>query len=243
MGGYADKARGIARLAGEVVAETLWPTRCALCDAPGQVLCDACARKLPFLDWWRACPRCGSAFGRVQCDLCNPVALGRIGRERLPFSGCASAVVFSEPTGRLVRVYKDHGERRLAAVIAGYMARAVPPGWDFDTLTYIPATKAAFRHRGFDHCELLAGNVAQRLGRPQIRTLERPHARDQRALSARERIENLRSGLVPLEGAACGRRLLLVDDVLTTGSTLCAATDALMDAGAQKVFCLTFARV
>ena len=243
MGGYADKVKQAARFAGDVVAETLWPTRCALCDSPGNVLCDSCARVLPFLDWWRACPRCGSAFGRVQCDLCNPIALERIGREALPFLGCASATVFGEGTGRLVRVYKDQGERRLAATLASFMAHVVFPGWDFNAVTFVPASKAAYRHRGFDHCELLARELAFRLRQDCVCSLDRPVTRDQRTLGGRERIANLNAGFKSFSAVAEGGRFLLVDDVLTTGSTLCAATDALLDSGAQKVFCITFARV
>lgn len=238
-----NTARRITRFAGEVLAETLWPTRCALCDMPGKVLCDACARALPFLDWWRACPLCGSAFARVQCDLCNPVALNRIGRDRLPFQGCASSTMFCEATGRLVRVYKDQGERRLAAVLARYMARSVLPAWRFDAVTFVPASKAAYRYRGFDHCELLAHEVSSLLAKECLRTLGRPGTRDQRALGGQDRIANVRKGFNASGDNAQDRSLLLVDDVFTTGSTLCAASDALLEAGAHKVFCLTFARV
>lgn len=243
MGNRLTTMQKAVRFAGEVVAETLWPTRCALCDAPGKVLCDACERALPFLDWWRACPQCGSAFGWVQCDLCNPVALGRIGRERLPYSGCACATAFDDATGRIVRVYKDQGERRLASVLAARMARVVPPAWAYDDITFVPATKAAFRRRGFDHCELLARALAGELRADCVCSLDRPSARDQRALSGSERISNLRKGMRAFSAKADGRRFLLVDDVLTTGSTLCAATDALLAAGAADVFCVTFARV
>ena len=240
---YRDKALRAARFAGEVVAETLWPTRCALCDAPGQVLCDDCARELPFLDWWRACPRCGSAFGKTQCDLCNPIALARIGIDKLPFAGCSSATMFSEETGRLVRVFKDQGEQRLATILAGYMARYIAPAWNFDAVTFIPASKAAYRYRGFDHCELLAREVAQLMGRKCVRSLDRPVTRDQRVLSGSERIENLKHGFKPFAETTRGASFLLIDDVFTTGSTLCAATKALLGAGAREVFCLTFARV
>lgn len=234
----------IKMLAAEVVAETLWPTRCALCDVPGAVLCERCSRELPVLDWWTACPRCGSAFGKVQCDLCNPVTLGRIGRESLPFAGCASAMRFDEnTTGCLVRVFKDQGERRLAAELASCMARAVAPGWDFDAVTFVPASKAAQRHRGFDHAELLAREVASSLGKPCASVLDRPKTRDQRLLTGRERIANLGGSFHAPDNAARGLRLLLVDDVFTTGSTLCAATDALLASGADRVYGLTFARV
>ena len=242
MEGRKDKLRSFARFAAEAAAETLWPTRCALCDTPGAVLCGRCAAALPYVDWWRACRRCGSPFGLVQCDVCNPVALGRLGRAELPFAGCASAVRFDDGTGRLVRVFKDQGEQRLAAVMADVMAKAVSPDWTFDAVTFVPATLVAVRHRGFDHAQLVAREVATLSGASCVEALARPKTRDQRALSKSQRIENLAGRFHALE-RPLPPRLLLVDDVYTTGATLCAATDALVVAGCQEVFCLTFARV
>ena len=242
MDDLRGRARRLARAVGEVAAETLWPTRCALCDRPGAVLCEHCAAKLPHLDWWRACPRCGAPFGRVQCDLCNSVALGRIGRSELPFEGCASAMMFDRATGRLVRVFKDQGEQRLSAVMAASMALMVPPAWRFDAVTFVPATLAAVRHRGFDHAQLIASDVARKVGAPCIEALARPKTRDQRALTGMQRIANLSGRFCALD-RRLPRRLLLVDDVYTTGATLCAASDALRAAGCDEVFCLTYARV
>lgn len=51
--------------AAEALAETVWPTRCAVCDAPGEPLCEHCRTALRYVDWWRACPRCGAPFGRL----------------------------------------------------------------------------------------------------------------------------------------------------------------------------------
>ena len=242
MDDLGQRARRLARAVGEVAAETLWPTRCALCDRPGDVLCEHCAGALPHLDWWRACPRCGAPFGRVQCDLCNPVALGRIGRAELPFAGSASAMLFDRATGRLVRVFKDRGEQRLSAVMAASMALVVPPAWRFDAVTFVPATSAAVRRRGYDHAQLVAADVAREVGAPCIGALARPRTRDQRALSGSQRIANLADRFRALD-RALPRRLLLVDDVYTTGATLCAATDALRAVGCEQVFCLTYARV
>ena len=240
--GFRDKALKAARFAGEVVAETLWPTRCAVCDALGSVLCERCAKALKNVDWWRACHRCGSPFGRVQCDLCNPVALDRIGRDDLPYAGCASAVLFDEAAGRLVRVFKDQGEQRLSVVMADMMARMVPPDWRFDAVAFVPATLAAARYRGFDHAQLVARDVSSRLDSACIEALARPKTRDQRALTGRQRIANLAGRFRALD-RPMPNRLLLVDDVYTTGATLCAATAASLAAGCCKVYCLTFARV
>ena len=242
MANAVEQMRRIVRFAGEVAAETLWPSRCVLCDRPGDVLCSACARTLHYVDWWRACRRCGAPFGLVQCDVCNPVGLGRIGCAELPFAACASAVLFDDDTGRLVRAFKDQGERRLSEVLIDAMARAVPPDWVFDAVTFVPATLAAVRFRGFDHAELIASGLARELGAPCVGTLARPRTRDQRALTAEQRIANL-AGRFSAFDRVQPARLLLVDDVFTTGSTICAATDALLKAGVQEVRALTFARV
>ena len=242
VGDWEDKLYRALHFAGEVVAETLWPTRCALCDMPGAVLCERCARAMPHVDWWQACQRCGSPFGRVQCDACNPVALSRLMRKSLPFSQCASAVVFDERTGRLVRVFKDQGEQRLSRVMADAMVRMVGPSWEFDAVTFVPATLAAARYRGFDHAQLVARDVASALDVSCVETLARPKTRDQRKLTGTQRVANLAGSFHALDKRP-PNRVLLVDDVYTTGATLCAATDALLAAGCLEVRCLTFARV
>ena len=239
----AERTRALARFAGEAAAETLWPTRCALCDALGSVLCERCGRGLPYVDRWSCCPRCGAPFGLVQCSECNPVTLARLGRESLPFAAGACTVLFDDSTGRLVRIFKDQGEQRLSEALAACMARALPCGWPFDSLAFVPASRAAVARRGFDHAALLAQALAGLLDTPCTHALAAPRTADQRVLGRAERVENL-AGSFSADPAACaGKRFVLIDDVHTTGATLCAATDALLAAGAHEVRVLTFARV
>lgn len=232
----------LARFAGEALCETLWPTRCALCDRPGAVLCPRCERRLPYNDFWRACPRCGAPYGARQCDFCNPVMLQRIGCGELPFDGCASATLFTDATGQLVRLFKDQGEQRLAEVLGRLMVQVLPPGWAPDAVVFVPASRAAVRRRGFDHGELLGRQVAARAHLECLPLLERPRTRDQRRLSAQGRIANL-SRRFAVQGPIPRGGLLLVDDVMTTGATLCAAAEALRSAGCPVLYALTFARV
>ena len=240
-----DTAQAYGHAASEALAETLWPTRCAVCDEPGEVLCEICRRNLPYVDWWRACPRCGAPLGRVQCTECNEVMMAARGRTEPPFAGCASATVFDDDSGRVVRTWKDAGERRLGDVMADVMAPVVPPAWRRRccAVVPIPATSHAVRRRGFDHGLELACAVACRLELPAVEILSRPRSLDQRKLSGSERLANMEGRFRALPGADAPRTVLLVDDVYTTGSTLYAATDALRAAGTHEVYCLTFARV
>ena len=119
----ADTARLYAEAAAQAVAETLWPTRCAICDEPGELLCERCRSELPFIDLWRACPICGAPWGHTQCTECNRVMLAATGRKAVAFSSLASPFELAESTRRIAVVYKDGGEQRLATEMARYMAR------------------------------------------------------------------------------------------------------------------------
>lgn len=240
----ANVAARYGRGAAEAVAETLWPTRCAVCDAPGAVLCDACRRKLAYIDRWRACPRCGAPFGSVQCSECNAVSLAALGREAPALDGCASACVLDDAASRIVRTWKDAGERRCAREMAQVMAPFAEPAWLAcrPVVVGVPATGAARARRGFDHGADLADEVALALGLTTAPLLARPRARDQRALGRRGRIGNMQGRFRALPGASAPGAVLVVDDVITTSATLASAADALRDAGAPAVFGLTFAR-
>lgn len=231
--------------AAEALAETMWPTRCVVCDTPGETLCEQCRNALRYVDWWRACPRCGAPFGRLQCCECNEVMLAAIGRTQPAFDGMTAAVSYDDAAARIVRGWKDAGERRLAANMARLMAPQVPPNWlaDAPVCVPIPASGAAKRRRGFDHGDDLAQAVARELSLRCVNILAPPRTLDQRTLGRRGRIGNLRGRFRVIEGASVPPRVLLIDDVCTTGSTMNAACDALRTAGAQTLHCLVFARV
>ena len=233
-----------AEAAAQAVAETLWPTRCAICDEPGELLCERCRSELPFIDLWRACPICGAPWGQAQCTECNPVMLAATGRKDVAFSSLASPFELTESSRRIAVVYKDGGEQRLAAEMARYMARYLSPeiASEVAGVTFIPATRKARARRGFDHAELLAQEVALAIGRPVVPLLSSPHAHDQRALSRRARMGNMAHAIAATPGASAPESILLIDDVCTTGATLFAACDAIREAGGRDVHCLTFAR-
>lgn len=244
MGGEENILRRIAREAKEVMAETLWPTRCAICDAHGSVLCAACEAKLPFIDAVGACARCGAPYGAVQCTECTPATLALHGRTSFPLDGMAHCLLIDDAAKRIVTVLKDHDELRLAQTMALHLVRYIPPAWQHGAaLTFIPASHEALRRRGFDHAELIAQALAELSSLPLRRTLDRPRKRDQRALSRQGRVGNLSHAFSVRDAVELPRRLIVVDDICTTGATLYSAADALRDAGCKRIYGLTYGHV
>ncbi len=239
-----DRWRAVRDFAREMVAETLYPTRCAVCDAPGSALCPRCAAALPFIDALSACPRCGAPYGVVQCSECTPVLLAPFGYDEPPYDEAVSALMLTDEVRRIVTVYKDQNERSLARPMADIIARYLPPRWftRSPAITYVPATVAARRRRGFDHGERIARELSFTVEAELAPLLAPPRRLDQRKLGRAGRIGNMRKSLTALSGASIPETLILIDDVCTTGATLFAATDALKAAGAKTVFCATFAR-
>ena len=176
-------------------------------------------------------------------------------RPRLPaLDRCLARTVFEGPPERVIRAYKDAGEHRLAPEIAALMLEAAQEAEKTaperyggmlahtDAIAFVPATAAAYRRRGFDHMEAVARAFAMRAGLPLLDALVKHGNTDQRDFNRAERLAQAARAyevVLPVKGA----RLLLLDDVITTGATLTAAAAALKQAGAAHVDGLAFARV
>ncbi len=219
----------------EALLEALYPTRCAGCDLPGRLVCAECRDTLPLIDQRRACPRCGAPEGARWCGECP--------EDPFAFAAMRCAGVFEPPLSRMVALHKDADEQRLAGTFAGMLACAVGEwrGWA-DAVVAVPARRSAVARRGYDHGSAIAACLAVRLGVPAIDALTARPVRDQRLLTRDRRRANVRGSLAAVPGVSLPARLLLVDDVMTTGATLDAAAAALLSAGATEVRALAVAR-
>ena len=232
---------------GRELAESLWPTRCVGCGMPGELLCERCRAELPWISQRWACPSCGAPFGYLTCTECA---------HDWELSSVVCALPFEGPGASLATVLKDAHETRLAPVIAAAMAGALDEarGWEdagaregsgldsIDAISFVPATAAAFRRRGFDHMQLVAESLSQLTGIPVADALARAHARDQRALGREQRRENLEGSVRCVEDVS-GLSILLADDVITTGASMRACACALAARGASRVMGIALARV
>lgn len=218
----------------EGLTELLFPTRCAGCEMPGLVLCHSCRANLPLIAMDTACPRCGAPYGRLVCTECWDRAWA--------FEAALSVGEFEAPLARAVALHKDASERRLGTVLGELLAECVTERWgDWpEVVTFVPATRAAIARRGFDHGRAIARAAAEHLGVPVAEAIGRTAVRDQRALGRVDRARNVAGSFAVHDTVRA--RVLLCDDVFTTGATLDAAAGALLEAGTSAVRCATVAR-
>lgn len=224
--------------------ELLWPTRCVGCDELNTLLCDTCRLDLSWIFQHYACPVCGAPFGWLVCTECQ---------KDWESSTCVSAFVYQGPAARLITVYKDQFELRLAPVLAAALVCALEEAetsavrqnslnlQEIDAVTFIPATAEAFKRRGFDHMELVAREVARLLDLPCIDVLVHKEAKDQRSLNRTQRVENMK-GTFEVAHDVYDMHILLIDDVITTGASIREATRELYVRGAALVLAASVAR-
>lgn len=229
---WRELAQGAAAL-----ERWLLPAECLLCHEPAgnadPLICDRCRRRWrPVLAPW--CERCGQpARDALPCRLCAewPTALTR----------ARSAVWLDDGARQAVHALKYSGRWRVTVQLAQAMTGLEPLA---ERVILVPVPLAPKREavRGYNQAEKLARALADRTGHevaPEalVRRRETP---TQTKLTPELRRANV-GGAFEGEGVR-GRRVVLVDDVLTTGATLSACAEALVAAGATRVEAVTFAR-
>jgi len=144
---------------------------------------------------------------------------------------------------KLIHLFKYSGIRRMAEPLAALLAGALPRDRRFDLVAPVPLHWRRKWQRGFNQSELLGRAIGRARGIPVRNVLRRGVAtRAQAGLSNAQRRENV-AGAFRARRRVAGLRVLLIDDVMTTGATLGACARALKKAGAKSVSVLALARV
>lgn len=202
--------------------DLVFPPKCPFCralveDSPG--CCSACRGTLP----WR-----------------SPEAFDHPSLEVL----CYAPLWYGDPVAGAMHRYKFQGVQSYAQDFGHLMAEILPEDLAVDWITWAPLHPRRQRQRGYDQAKLLALAVGEERGWPVKSLLVKTrHTDPQSGLEEAESRRRNASGAYAFSGeSVAGRRILLVDDVLTSGATLGTCATLLKDQGAEEVFCLTLVR-
>lgn len=207
----------------EKLADILFPPHCIFCrrvlESQFLSICDACAKEMDEPPQ----PRRGEFF-----------------------STCISALPYDDMTRTSVLRMKHGGNRSYTKTYGRMIAAQVKQKLDgkFDLITWVPISSLRKMRRGYDQDQFIAEAAAEVLEVPALRTLtKKKHNRSQASISdAAHRRANVLNVYKPFQPEQIsGKRILLIDDVITTGATLSECSRVLLSAGASKVVCATFA--
>jgi ComF family protein len=229
------------------LASLLYPPACTICAtavSDGEYLCEACDDKItrivpPF------CEKCSEPFigaitGTFHCANCA--------NRKIHFDAAIAAYRSRGIVRRVILDFKYGRQTHLRHLIGEWLCAAFRDprlcGRPFDVAIPVPLHPARQRDRGFNQAELLADFMGRRMSIPTQSALERTrYTTTQTAFDRTERIANLRNAFrLRKKADVRGLRVLLVDDVLTTGSTLSECARILKAAGAGSVHAVTAAR-
>lgn len=202
----------------DALLDLLFPPKCPFCgqvqDAPG--MCPACETSLPWTD---------------EAHSLRTLRGGLL---------CAAPLWYEDFVREAIRRFKFHGGVSAAGPLGELIAQAAAErlSGGFDTVTWVPVSAKRLRQRGYDQSRLLTENACKLWGVEPERLLRK--VRDNPAQSsldsAEDRWKNTQD-VYEAAGEPAGKRILLIDDVCSTGSTLVSAAETLLEAGAAGVVC------
>jgi competence protein ComFC len=218
--------------------DQVYPPFCAGCGAKGARWCSHCQQSVRLV-----MPPVCECCGREQdtpglCSWCQ--------YSKPHFASIRSWGYFQGPLREAIHALKYRRDLGLGEVLSGPLNQMLAEStWPLDLIVPVPLGVARLKERGYNQSGLIARPLAWETGlRYSPRALARVReTRSQVGLSLDQRKENVRGAFQASSNLVAGKTVLLVDDVMTTGSTLEACAVALLQAGAMKVYGLTLARV
>ena len=224
--------------------DVLFPAniKCLLCgrDLPQKQdveFCSACMKKLCFVDE-NCCKTCGVKLKlKNVCENCAST--------KRDFDICRSVFVYNEHSAGLIKGFKYSNKPFVHRTLGVLLAKKFEElKWQVDFVVPVPITKKVRKQRGFNQTELLADKMAEIANLKVEKNIlqKTKDTQHQASLGFVERQQNIAQSFEVLDKSTVkGKTILLIDDVLTTGATLCACAQVLKKAGAKHVFALTVA--
>lgn len=225
------------------IFDLIFPSVCFCCKEdlqPGRdhPLCSLCEKKLRFIEF-PYCIRCGRSLdGGNICYQCKS--------RKYAFEFSRSVFIYNEPIASIIKAYKYDRKEYLSEWLAKALAERFSYYKEFDgveVISYVPSSKKSIKKRGFDHIKLIAEIFSKLTGLTLIEdAVESKKEINQVELSAKMRQKNVEGKFSVKKGSFYKRRVLLIDDVSTTLSTLNEIAKVIKEDGALGVYCYTVAR-
>lgn len=200
------------------------PTKCLGCEAEGKLICPICRGAITRRP--ASCYRCNrlSDNGKT-CKSCS---------SSTKLAGVTVAAFYDGVAKDLVLALK-FGRQKSASIEAASLLTPLLDASEFDVVTSVPSSPARFRQRGYNQSALLARSIARQLGLPYRELLGRKHQTEQIGAGRRQRLAQIQ-GAFYSRRPATSQRVLIVDDVLTTGATLSECAKVLRGVGTKRVW-------
>ncbi len=219
--------------------DLFYPLYCGGCNTPGYVLCAGCVDSFRTVDFEKTCPVCGRHVGSsIICGACTV--------EKHPFRKGYFGFYFEGRLREAIHAFKFHGRLDAGRALIRLLEKKLVGIADtFDSIVPLPVSERRLFTRGFNQSYIIAEEIGGITGRAiypsslaKIRKTE-----DQFALSRKDRKKNVRNAFAVRDAQGVeGKRVLLVDDLFTTGYTAHEAARCLMNAAAREVILFALAR-
>lgn len=235
---HSNHIKAFLEYSRQAAADLLFPRRCPVCGGvampKGRLICPACLKQLSFVSS-PACMKCGKEIGSRDQEYCTDCI-----RRKKSFTRGFALLNYDSRAAVSMAAVKYHNKREYL----DFYARAAALRFEkqfrqagIQVIVPVPVHASRLKTRGFNQAAVLAEKLSAELGIPWEELLIRVKKTDpQKSLGSAERLKNLRGAFEAEQEAGKWERVLLVDDIYTTGSTAEICSRALLKTGVKQVF-------
>lgn len=221
--------------------DMIYPRRCPACDgivpSGDGLICRGCVKRLPYIKE-PYCMKCGKELRHEEEEYCEDCRK----REHVYTAGRA-LFSYNEVMQRSVSAFKYKGRQEYAVFYGSEMAKHFKQQlkrWGAQVLIPVPVHKSRYRQRGYNQAALLAKSLSRYTGIPvdEGMLVRSKKTAAQKTLNNKERRKNLQGAFQLAKNVVQYKKIVLVDDIYTTGSTADACAGVLIQGGAEHVYLL-----
>ena len=225
------------------LGDLLFPVRCPVCDrvvpCRDEGICDRCLKSIRYVEPPR-CLKCGKHIDEETQEYCSDC------EERPHIYKQGRALYYYKDIAKAIYRYKYKGRKAYAKVFGKEMVYYLGDyikSLKADAIVPVPLYKSKARRRGYNQATLLARILGEELNIPveEKLVLRNRNTKPLKLLNPEERLNNLKKAFILMENGVKLKRVIIIDDIYTTGSTIDTMADLLMEWGIEEVYFVTLA--